>query len=99
VGALEALHRSPFSFNGIVIFGFYCLLLGYLIFRSRFLPRWLGHLVALAGLGWRREAGGARTFPTEGDMRHRNRFRFANPATVSPFPAPLLRPLSGHGKR
>jgi hypothetical protein len=46
------LHRSPFSFNGIVIFGFYCLLLGYLIFRSRFLPRWLGPLVTLAGLGW-----------------------------------------------
>jgi len=52
VGALEALHRSPFSFKGIVIFGFYCLLLGYLIFRSRFFPRWLGPLVALAGLGW-----------------------------------------------
>ena len=52
VGALEALHRSPFSFNGIVIFGFYCLLLGYLIFRSGFLPRWLGTVVALAGLGW-----------------------------------------------
>jgi hypothetical protein len=52
VGALEALHRSPFSFNGIVIFGFYCLLLGYLIYRSGFLPRWLGPLVALAGLGW-----------------------------------------------
>ena len=52
VGALEALHRSPFSFNGIVIFGFYCLLLGYLIFRSGFLPRWLGPLVALAGVGW-----------------------------------------------
>jgi hypothetical protein len=52
VGALEALHRSPLSFNGIVIFGFYCLLLGYLIFRSGFLPRWLGPLVALAGFGW-----------------------------------------------
>ena len=52
VGALEALHRSPFMFNGIVIFGFYCLLLGYLIFRSGFLPRWLGPLVALAGFGW-----------------------------------------------
>lgn len=52
VGALEALHRSPFSFNGIVIFGFYCLLLGYLIFRSLFFPRWLGPLVALAGIGW-----------------------------------------------
>ena len=52
VGAFEALHRSPFSFKAIVIFGFYCLLLGYLIFRSRFFPRWLGPLVALAGLGW-----------------------------------------------
>ena len=52
VGALEALHRSPFSFNGIVIFGFYCLLLGYLIFRSWFFPRWLGPLVAVAGVGW-----------------------------------------------
>jgi len=52
VGVLEALHRSPFPFNGIVIFGFYCLLLGYLIFRSGFLPRWLGPLVALAGVGW-----------------------------------------------
>jgi hypothetical protein len=52
VGALEALHRSPFHFRGILIFGFYCLLLGYLIFRARFFPRWLGFLVALAGVGW-----------------------------------------------
>jgi hypothetical protein len=36
VGALEALHRSPFSFNGIVIFGFYCLLFGYLVFVRAF---------------------------------------------------------------
>lgn len=35
-----------------MIFGFYCLLLGYLIFRSGFLPRWLGPVVAVAGLGW-----------------------------------------------
>jgi len=52
MGVLEALHRSPFSFDGIVIFGFYCLLLGYLIFRSDFFPRWLGPLVALAGISW-----------------------------------------------
>jgi len=36
----------------VVFFGVYCLLLGYLIFRSVFLPRILGMGMALAGLGW-----------------------------------------------
>jgi hypothetical protein len=37
---------------GIVFFGFYCLLIGHLIFRSTFLPRVVGALMALTGLGY-----------------------------------------------
>ena len=36
----------------LVFFGFYDLLIGYLIIRSAFLPRILGWLMAFAGLGW-----------------------------------------------
>jgi hypothetical protein len=45
------LHAQGYDV-GLVFFGFYCLLIGYLIFRSTFLPRALGALMAFAGLGW-----------------------------------------------
>lgn len=40
------------GYVSLVFDGVWLLLLGYLIFRSTFLPRILGGLVALAGLGW-----------------------------------------------
>jgi Domain of unknown function (DUF4386) len=58
VEQLRALALMFFELNTqavnicLVFFGFYCLLIGYLIFRSAFLPRILGVLIAFAGLGW-----------------------------------------------
>ena len=36
----------------LVLFGFYCLLIGYLSLRSTFVPRVVGVLMMCAGLGW-----------------------------------------------
>jgi uncharacterized protein DUF4386 len=52
IGALSPFHLAPSNINNLVFFGFYCLLIGYLIFRSTFLPRILGALLAFSGLGW-----------------------------------------------
>jgi len=55
---LQALAYMFLKLNGLgfdtylVFFGFWCVLTGYLIFRSTFLPRILGVLLVIDGLGW-----------------------------------------------
>jgi hypothetical protein len=49
---LRLFNLAPYKINSLVFFGPYCLLVGYLIYRSTFLPRILGVLMALAGVGW-----------------------------------------------
>ena len=51
--ALVFLRLNEYAFQiYLVFFGAWCLLIGYLIFRSTFLPRVLGTLLAISGLGW-----------------------------------------------
>jgi hypothetical protein len=52
VMTLGILDLVPSSVSPLWFFGPYCLLIGYLTFRSTFLPRILGVLMALAGVGW-----------------------------------------------
>lgn len=52
LGIIAELKLFSFRLNPLVLFGLYCLLIGYLVFRSNFLPRFLGVMMAIGGLGW-----------------------------------------------
>jgi hypothetical protein len=52
VMALGLFPAVPSTISPTLFFAFYCMLIGYLIVRSTFLPRILGALMMLAGLGW-----------------------------------------------
>ena len=70
---LQALAKFFLSLHGqgynisIFFFGFYCALLGYLVFKSTFFPRWLGVLLAIAGLGWLADSFATALWPTFAD--------------------------------
>ena len=52
ISVLSPFHLAPFQINSLAFFGVYCLLIGYLILKSTFLPRILGALMMLGGLSW-----------------------------------------------
>ncbi len=52
VGSLGVFHLPTCHMDALFFFGPYCLLLGILMLGSKFLPRILGALMVLAGLGW-----------------------------------------------
>jgi len=52
VATLGLFHVTPYDASPLIFFGPFCLLIGYLIIRSTFLPRTLGVLMVLAAIGW-----------------------------------------------
>jgi hypothetical protein len=52
VMGLGFLYPAAPSISPLWFFGPYCLVIGYLVFRSTFLPHILGVLMAFAGVGW-----------------------------------------------
>ncbi|HEY5677814.1 MAG TPA: DUF4386 family protein, partial [Myxococcales bacterium] len=43
--------NSQFAFS-LILFGVYLVLLGWLFYRSGYLPRWIGIVLAISGAGW-----------------------------------------------
>jgi hypothetical protein len=50
-GYISPAYR-PIDMNTLVFYGFYCLLISYLIFRSRFMPHAIGWVMLAPGLSW-----------------------------------------------
>jgi hypothetical protein len=50
--------------KGLILFGFHLLVLGYLAFKSGYVPKWLGGFLVLAGLGYIVDGFGKMFSPT-----------------------------------
>jgi Domain of unknown function (DUF4386) len=48
---------------GLVLFGFHLLVLGYVVFKSGFIPKWLGVLLGIAALGYLVDSFGKLLIP------------------------------------
>jgi hypothetical protein len=58
------LHLFRYSWSmGLVLFGIHLVLLGYLIFRSGYIPKVLGILLVINGLGWMLDSLGPYLLP------------------------------------
>jgi hypothetical protein len=51
-GVMNEFHLAPFHPNPLWFFAPYCMLLGWLVLRSTFLPRVIGAILMLAGVAW-----------------------------------------------
>jgi Domain of unknown function (DUF4386) len=52
ISILAAFRLVSPAINPLVFFGFYCLLIGWLILRSAYMPRIIGMLLLVGGLCW-----------------------------------------------
>jgi hypothetical protein len=52
IGVLSDLGAVRFPINTLVLFGAYCIGLGWLTLKATFLPRAIGVLLIIAGMGW-----------------------------------------------
>ena len=52
VSILIPMRVMPQVIHPLAFFGVYCLLIGYLVYRSTYLPRAIGALMMFGGLGW-----------------------------------------------
>jgi hypothetical protein len=52
IAVLGLFHLVPYNISPLIFFGPFCILIGYLVFTSTFLPRFIGLLMVLAGVGW-----------------------------------------------
>jgi hypothetical protein len=50
---------------GLVLFGFHLLVLGYVVFKSGFIPKWLGVLIGIAALGYLADSFGKLLVPDD----------------------------------